>query len=342
MRIARLQKPLIMQVEEMEVPRIGTKEVLVKVANCGVCGTDIDAYVGKQPRGWTITYPFRMGHELSGTVIEVGAEVPDFKPGDRVVADGRLTCGYCYYCRRGMYSACQHAGYFSGGLAEYSNYPFANLVRVPDDISLAEAAMAEPLACVVHGQSRLDFALGSVAVVIGDGPIGLMHAQLLQHRGAFVIMVGLLEHRLGLAKKLGINLVVNAKTQDVAQVVREVSDGRGADVVVNAAGSPAVLEQSINLAARLGQVLYFAATLKPAVTLDMDLIHYKELQLIGSYDSTIAQYEQALALMRAGAVQVKPLISHQMPLDEVQNAFEIAHRQEGVKVLITHQGESAQ
>ena len=342
MRIARLQKPLVMQVEQMETPRVGPKEVLIKVAHCGVCGTDIDAYVGKQPRGWTITYPFRMGHELSGTVVEVGADVPDYKPGDRVVADGRLTCGYCYYCRRGMYSACQHAGYFSGGLAEYANYPFSNLIRVPEGISLAEAAMAEPLACVVNGQSKLSFALGSVAVVIGDGPIGLMHAQLLQHRGAFVVMVGLLEHRLDLARKLGINAVVNANTGDVAQVVAGVSDGRGADVVVNAAGSAAVLEQSINLAARRGLVLYFAATLKPSVSLDMDLIHYKELQVLGSYDSTIAQYEQALALIRAGAVQVKPLISHQMPLDEVQNAFEIARRQEGVKVLITHQGESVQ
>jgi L-iditol 2-dehydrogenase len=338
MRVARLQKPLEMQVEEMSMPEVGPREVLIKVANCGVCGTDVDAYVGKQPRGWTITYPFRMGHELSATVVEVGAEVNDYKPGDRVVADGRLTCGYCYYCRRGMYSACQHAGYFSGGLSEYASYPLQNLVRVPDEISLAEAAMAEPLACVVNGQSKLDVTLGSVAVVIGDGPIGLMHAQILQHRGAYVILVGLMEHRLALAKKLCINAVANAATDDVARLVAAVSDGRGADVVVNAAGSAAVLEQSINLAARRGQVLYFAATLKPAVTLDMDLIHYKELQVIGSYDSTIAQYEQALALVRSGAVQVKPLISHQMALDEVQNAFEIARRQEGVKVLITHEG----
>ena len=298
MKVARLHGPLVMQVDEMPMPEIGPREVLLKVAYCGVCGTDVDAYVGKQPHGWTITYPFRMGHELAGTVIATGAEVSTVAPGDAVVADGRLTCGYCYYCRRGMWSACQNAGYFSGGLAQYAAYPFANLVKVPANVSLEEAAFAEPLACVVNGQSKIDVAPGAVAVVIGDGPIGMMHAQMLRHRGAYTVMIGLLDHRLAVAERLGINLVINAKKQDPLAAVKEVSDGRGANVVVNAAGSVAVLKQSIDLAARRGHVLYFAATLAPEVTLDLDLIHYKELRLVGSYDSTIAQYEDTLALIR--------------------------------------------
>jgi L-iditol 2-dehydrogenase len=338
MRIARLQKPLVMEVEEMEAPHAGPEEVLLQVAYCGVCGTDVDAYVGKQPRGWTITYPFRMGHELSGTVLDVGAKVAGYRPGDRVVADGRLTCGHCYYCRRGLFSACQNAGYFSGGLAEYSAYPFQNLVKIPEGISLAEAALAEPLACVVNGQSKLNIPLGGVGLVIGDGPIGLMHSQLLQHRGMYVLLAGLLEHRLALARELGINAVVNARGQDVGQALRAASGGRGADVVIVATGGQAILEQAIDLAARRAQVLYFAAALKPQITLDLDLIHYKELQLIGSYDSTIAQYEQALALMQAGAVRAQPLISHRLPLQGVQHAFELAQKQEGVKVLVTHEG----
>jgi len=336
MKVARLHGPLAMQVDEMPMPEIGPREVLVKVAYCGVCGTDVDAYVGKQPRGWTITYPFRMGHELAGTVISTGAEVSTVAPGDAVVADGRLTCGYCYYCRRGMWSACQNAGYFSGGLAQYAAYPFANLVKVPANVSLEEAAFAEPLACVVNGQSKIDVAPGAVAVVIGDGPIGMMHAQMLRHRGAYTVMIGLLEHRLAVAERLGINLVINAKNQDPLAAVKEVSDGRGADVVVNAAGSVAVLKQAIDLAARRGHVLYFAATLAPEVTLDLDLIHYKELRLVGSYDSTIAQYEDALALIRARVVQVKPLITHRLGLEQVQDGFEIARRQEGLKVQVAH------
>ena len=336
MKVARLHGPLVMQVDEMPMPEIGPREVLVKVAYCGVCGTDVDAYVGKQPRGWTITYPFRMGHELAGTVISTGAEVSTVAPGDAVVADGRLTCGYCYYCRRGMWSACQNAGYFSGGLAQYAAYPFANLVKVPANVSLEEAAFAEPLACVVNGQSKIDVAPGAVAVVIGDGPIGMMHAQMLRHRGAYTVMIGLLDHRLAVAERLGINLVINAKKQDPLAAVKEASDGRGADVVVNAAGSVAVLKQAVDLAARRGHVLYFAATLAPEVTLDLDLIHYKELRLVGSYDSTIAQYEDALALIRARVVQVKPLITHRFGLEQVQDGFEIARRQEGLKVQVAH------
>ncbi len=339
MKIARLQEPLKMGVEELEKPTIGPNEVLIKVAACGVCGTDVEAYQGKVPRGWTITYPFRMGHELAGTVVDVGENVTNVKPGDRVVPDGRLTCGYCYYCRRGMFSACENQGYFSGGLAQYSNYPFQNLTKIPEGVSLEEATFAEPLACVINGQSKLAVSFGSVAVVIGDGPIGLLHIQLLRHQGAFTVMVGLLEHRLAVAKELGANVVINAGQEDVEQVVRQVSDGRGADIVVNAVGKAAVLRQAIDLAARRGQILYFAATLEPIVEVDLDLIHYKELRLIGSYDSIVAQYQQALALIKAGIIRVEPLISHRLPLEEVQSGYEIARTQKGLKVLIIHEGE---
>lgn len=338
MKIARLQEPLKMGIEELEKPTIGPAEVLIKVAACGVCGTDVEAYQGNVPRGWSITYPFRMGHEVAGTVVDVGENVTNIKPGDRVVPDGRLTCGYCYYCRRGLFSACQNQGYFSGGLAQYSNYPFQNLTKIPEGVSMEEAAFAEPLACVINGQSKLEVPFGSVAVVIGDGPIGLLHIQLLRHQGAFTVMVGLLDHRLDVAKKLGANVVIDASREDIEQVVREVSDGRGADIVVNAVGKAAVLRQAIDLAARRGQVLYFAATLEPKVELDLDLIHYKELRIIGSYDSIVAQYEQALALINADIIKAKLLISHRLPLEEIQFGYEIARKQEGVKVLIIHAG----
>jgi L-iditol 2-dehydrogenase len=338
MKIALLQEPLSMQVVEVDKPTIGPGEVLVRVAACGVCGTDVEAYLGKVPRGWTITYPFRMGHELSGTVVEVGEDVPSLQLGDRVVADGRLTCGYCFYCRRGMFSACQNQGYFSGGLAQYSNYPHQNLVKVPDNVSLEEAAFAEPLACVINGQSKLEVPFGGVAVVIGDGPIGLLHLQMLRHRGAFTVMIGLLEHRLEAAKALGANVVINAGWENTENIVQEVSSGRGADIVVSAVGKVSVLEQAISIAARRGQILYFAATLEPRIELDLDLVHYKELRLIGSYDSILAQYEEALALLSAGIIRVEPLISHRLPVEQIQQGFEIAHNQEGIRVLIVHEG----
>jgi L-iditol 2-dehydrogenase len=236
MKVAMLQGPLSLVVQDMEQPKPGPAEVLLKIAACGVCGTDVEAYLGHQPRGWTITYPFRMGHELAGTVLEVGSGVTNVAVGDRVVPDGRLPCGVCHYCRRGQFSACQKQGYFSGGLSQYAAYPARNLAKIPASVSSEEAAMTEPLACVVNGQSKLSVTPGSVAVVIGDGPIGLMHLQLLKHRGAYTILAGVTPHRLEMARQLGADAVVNNASEDVAQAVREPSGGRGADIVVNAVG----------------------------------------------------------------------------------------------------------
>ncbi|HEX9115050.1 MAG TPA: alcohol dehydrogenase catalytic domain-containing protein [Anaerolineae bacterium] len=342
MKVALLQEPLCVGVEEMPMPTVGPTDVLVKVAACGICGTDVEAYLGHQPRGWTITYPFRMGHELAGTVVEAGSQVPNVKTGDRVVCDGRLPCGYCHYCRRGMFSACQHAGYFSGGLAQYSRYPYQNLVRVPDNVSLEDAAMAEPLACVVNGQSKIDVPFGGVAVVIGDGAIGLMHMQMLKHRGAYTILGGITPHRLEMARQLGADVVVDVAHEDLAAAVQAASEGRGADVAINAVGKAAVIKQAIDLAARRGQVLFFAATMQASVELDLDLVHYKELALLGTYDSTIAQFEDALNLISKNIVQVAPLISHRLPLADAQRGYEIARNQEGIKVMIIHEGEERQ
>ncbi len=337
MKVAMLQGPLAFSIEDQELPKPKPTDVVLKVAACGVCGTDVEAYLGHQPRGWTITYPFRMGHELAGTVVEVGGDVRDVKVGDRVVPDGRLPCGYCHYCRRGQFSACQNQGYFSGGLSQYAAYPFRNLVKIPAEVSFEEAAMTEPLACVVNGQSKLSVTPGAVAVVIGDGPIGLMHMQMLKHRGAYTVLVGVTPHRLEKARQLGADAVANNTTDDVAKIVREASEGRGAAVVVNAVGKAAALKQAIDLAARGGQVLFFAATMQPAVELDIDLVHYKELALRGTYDSTIANSEDALNLIGKGIVKVAPLISHRLPLSDVQQGYEIARKLEGLKVLIIHE-----
>lgn len=340
MKVALLDKPFSFVIKEEDKPRIGATEVLVKVVACGVCGTDVRAWEGKQPRTWTITYPYRMGHELAGVVEEVGEDVPDLKRGDRVVPDGRMVCGRCHYCRRGLYNLCMNQSYISGGFSEYAAYPYRNLVKIPDGVSLEHATLTEPLACCVNGNSKLDIPLGGVAVVIGDGPIGLLHAQLLKGEGMSVIMVGHHDHRLAAAKALGVHVTINAKKQDPMGSVRELTDGRGADVVVSAAGEDvSVLAQAIEMAAKGGQILYFAATREDQVTLDLDTIHYHELRLIGSHDSTIAHYQMALALLKSGAVQAGPLISHRFPLEQIGKAFEVARNREGIKVLVQHREE---
>jgi L-iditol 2-dehydrogenase len=348
MKVALLYEPLKFGIEEQELPKPGPGKVLVKVAACGICGTDINTFTGNNPRGWKIVYPFRMGHELAGVIEAVGEDVPDepgLRIGDKVVPDGRLPCGRCYYCRKGQVNLCSNQGYVAGGFSEYAVYPYPNLVRVPDGVSLEHATFGEPLACCVNGNSHLkDVPLGGVGVVIGTGPIGMLHLQLLKSRGLMTVGVDMRESRLKVAKDLTADFTIKVEShgevsQAVVDKVMELTDGRGADVVVSAAGNdPMVLEEAMQIAAKRGQILYFAATLSDPVTLNLDVIHYRELTLVGSHDSTTANYETALALLKTGAMQVESLITHRFPLDQIQEAFEFARKRAGIKVLVTNEG----
>ena len=334
--------------KESDIPQPGPEEVVVKVTACGICGTDLNLFIGRRPKGWTISFPFQMGHELSGTIHAVGESVPDepgLRVGDRVVPDGRLPCGYCRYCRRGHENLCVNAGYTAGGFAQYAVYPFRNLPKVPKGVDLVEAAFAEPLACCINGNNKLaDVPLGGVGVVIGAGPIGLLHLQLLKNRGLRVIVIDQKEKRLEMARALGAEAVLKAERSgevnlELIQKVKDLTDGFGADVVVSAAGlDPMVLEEALQMAAKQGQVLYFAATLSDPATLNLDVIHYKELVLVGSHDSTRADYEKALALMRSGNIQVGPIISHRFPLEEIYDAFCLANGRTGLKVMVVNEG----
>jgi L-iditol 2-dehydrogenase len=333
---------------EGESPQPGSGEVVVKVAACGICGTDLNLFIGKRPKGWKISFPFQMGHELSGIIHAVGDGVPDepgLRVGDRVVPDGRLPCGYCRYCRRGHENLCLDAGYTAGGFGQFAVYPFRNLVRVPDGVDLVEAAFAEPLACCINGNNKLiDVPMGGIGVVIGAGPIGLIHVQLLRSRGMQVIAIDQKERRLKVAKELGANHVILAEkpfevNPELVDKVMALTGGFGADVVVSAAGlDPTVLEEAFQMSAKMGQVLYFAATLSDPVTLNLDVIHYKELRFIGTHDSTRADYEKAVALMQSGNIQLDSIISHRYALDDIYEAFSFANKRKGLKVMIVNDG----
>ncbi|ATW25882.1 zinc-dependent alcohol dehydrogenase [Candidatus Formimonas warabiya] len=334
MKVALLTEPLKFNLVEEEKPEPGPDQVRIRVASAGICGTDIEAFLGNVPRGWHISYPFRMGHELAGTVDQVGAHVTTVRVGDRVVPDGRLTCGHCYQCRRRKFSACLNAGYISGGFMEYTVYPSRNLVRLPDGLSWDQGAWAEPVSCCIYGNSKLEVGIGDTAVVFGDGPIGIIHGQLLKKRGARTILVGVADHKLKIAEQTGIDETIHAQRRDPVAEVRRLTGGRGADIVVVAVGHEKVLEQALYLAGRGGQILYFAAALKEKLALPLDLVHYQELKLMGSYDSMICHYEDALQAMASGAVVVEPLISHRFALEDIQKAFELARKREGLKILI--------
>jgi len=324
------------EVQEDSLPEPGPDEVRIRVRAAGICGTDLEVYRGHVPAGWVVEYPFQMGHELSGVVDAVGENVPNVKAGDRVVPDGRVPCGYCSFCRKGQVNACENAGYNAGGFREYSVYNYKAIVPVPDNVSFEEAAMAEPISCTMYGNEKLDVGIGDFAVVIGEGAIGQLHAQLLKSRGARVAMIGLIEDRLEVGKKLGVDHVIDANGTDPVAEINELTGGYGADVVVVAAGVEIVLRQALEMAGRYGQVLYFAANMKETNSMPMDLIHYKELKVIGSYDSTTSHFEKALRALSAGKVDAKSLISHTFSLDETEKAFSYANDGKGMKIMITN------
>lgn len=336
MKKALLMEPGKFEVQEDSLPEPGPDEVRIRVRAAGICGTDLEVYRGHVPAGWVVEFPFQMGHELSGVVDAVGDNVPNAKVGDRVVPDGRVPCGYCSFCRKGQVNACENAGYNAGGFREYSVYNYKAVVPVPDNVSFEEAAMAEPISCTMYGNEKLDVGIGDFAVVIGEGAIGQLHAQLLKSRGARVAMVGLIEDRLKVGKKLGVDHVIDANKADPVAEINELTGGYGADVVVVAAGVEAVLRQALEMAGRYGQVLYFAANMKEMNSMPMDLIHYKELKVIGSYDSTTSHFEKALRALSVGKVDAKSLISHMFSLDETEKAFSYANEGKGMKIMITN------
>jgi len=341
MKCALLYGPFDLRIEDQDKPEIGPNEVLVGIKACGVCGTDINAYVGKKPKGWVMKFPYRLGHEVAGTIEKVGKNVDGLSKGDNVVADGRVSCGYCSYCRRGVYNLCRNQSYIAGGFTEFNKYPFKNVIKIPKKLSIEEAALTEPLACCVNGIEKLDAKLGSSGIVIGDGPIGMLHLQLLKNRGVSTIMIGHHDHRLKVAEKLGAEATINSKMSDALNAVKKLTDGRGSDIVVVAVASEREEDclqgetEGFKMLAKRGQMLLFAATHflgKPDI--DLDSIHYNELRVFGSHDSTIGQYETALQLLNSKAVNVKPLITHVLPLEKIKEGFEIASKRKGLKVLM--------
>jgi len=343
MKVGLLAEPGRFIVEERPIPEVGPGEVRIRVAACGICGTDLHAYNGHTPGGWKIVFPFQMGHELSGVIDAMGEGIPEYtglKLGDRVVPDGRMPCRFCQYCRRGQFNLCKNMSYISGGFAQYMVYPYRNLVKVPDNVPLDAAAFGEPLACVVNGNSQLsNVPFAAFGLVIGAGPIGLLHLQMLKMRGLTTAIADLRDHRLQAARDLGADHVIDVRTQDLKEEIKRLTDGYMADVVISAAGGDErVIDQAIDVAGKRGQIVYFGAVMKTPMTVGIDSIHYRETQLLGSHDSTIAQYETAMKLLGNGKINAEPIISHRYPLEEIWDAFKFAATRDGIKVMVVNEG----
>jgi L-iditol 2-dehydrogenase len=344
MKVVRFHAPGDVRIEDAPEPSVGAGEVKLRVRACSTCGTDVKIFKFGHHH---IVPPRIMGHEIAGEIVDVGAGVSDLASGDRVQVIAAIPCGQCPECRRGRMTVCpnqESMGYhYEGGFAEYLIVPakvlaVKGLNRIPAGVSFAEASVAEPLACVLNGQILAGVGDGDDVVVMGSGPIGCLHVRLARARGAArVFLVDINSERLALAADLvHPDATVNGAQSNVVDEVRNLTDGRGPDVVITAAASGAAQEQAIAMAARQGRISFFGGLPKdnPVIACDSNLVHYRELTIVGANGSSPAHNAQALHLIASGAVPVADLITHRLPLERTLDAFDIVGRGEGIKVTI--------
>jgi D-arabinitol dehydrogenase (NADP+) len=323
-----------LEVREAPDPEPGPNEVLVRVAACGICGTDQHIYDGD----FFPSYPLIGGHELAGDVVALGTQKvePTFAVGDRVAVDPSLFCGSCFFCQRAQGNHCLNWAAIGvtrdGGFAEYVVAPAANVYPV-GEMDYAVAAFIEPISCVVYGLQRLRMTLGSNALIYGAGPIGLLMLQLVRNGGASTVaVVDLKQEKLDLARTLGAHEVVLAGPA-ADRALAEISP-LGFDVVIDCTGVPAVVEHMFTHVRRNGKLLFFGVNPPDArIGVSPYDVYAKDLEIHGSFALRYT-FHDAVALLESGAVDVRPLLSERFPIERFPEAFELAGSGEAFKVQI--------
>ncbi|MBP1154134.1 MULTISPECIES: zinc-dependent dehydrogenase [unclassified Paenibacillus] len=343
MKAAVFHGPGHMQLEEIEKPQITAADVLVKINVSAVCGTDVRIFDGKKTKG--VRLPSVIGHEMVGTIEQVGEAVSGFAVGDRVGVIPVIPCGKCLYCLSNRENACANRtaiGYeFDGGFAEYVRIPgtalaAGNLTKIPDHVTFEQAVIAEPLSCCINGNRKSNIQLNDTVVVVGAGPIGLMHVQLAKLSGASKIIVSeLIEHRLDKALEAGATTVVNTSKESLYDVVMRETDGLGADAVIMAIGVSQIVNDCLKLVRKGGSVNLFAGFNHGAMSdMDPNLIHYNEITVVGTTASTRADYHKALSLISAGLINTDVIITEGYTLETIEQAILDVKTGKGMKSVI--------
>jgi L-iditol 2-dehydrogenase len=339
MRVYHLTRPGVLRLESAPVPEPTDGELVARVSIALTCGTDLKTFRRGHAR---LRVPGLLGHEWAGTVEAIGAGVTDFQPGDRIVAAPTAPCGDCAYCLKRLENLCLHL-FDDMALGAYGDYILVprqvvnrNAYRIPDSLSDVHAAFLEPLACTVHGADLLNLGGDRSVVFVGDGSISLLFAQVARLRGSGrVILVGKHAERLDIARNVGVDHVIDASATDVEAAIEMLTDGLGADTVVECVGRPEAWQSSVALVRKGGEVLFFGGCEKGAlVALDSERIHYDEINLKGGFHYTPDSVRRAWELIGSSALALDPLVTHEMKLEELPDAFERMSRREAVKVAI--------
>ena len=330
-------------VKEVPDPELERGSVVLRVKVCSICGTDLRIYHHGHPR---VELPQILGHEIAGEVAAVAEEVTDYRVGDRVAVTPRIACGECFYCRKGEHIYCQNSRTFgyqlSGGYAEYLLVPsrgieFGVLNRIAETLSFEEASLAEPLSCCLRAQKASRVSPGDTVVVIGGGPVGIMHCRLAKANDADkVILVERETRRLERVNLASIDKVVDSMKSDPKVEIAILTEGKGGDVVIVACSSAQAQEESFSFAGRGGRINFFGG-LPPGrsnIFIDSNVIHYNEVSVQGSHGSTPHDNREALDMFTRKVLEVGDLITHTFPLNSIEEAFHFAESRDGMHVAI--------
>ncbi|HWR22665.1 MAG TPA: alcohol dehydrogenase catalytic domain-containing protein [Feifaniaceae bacterium] len=329
------------RVEELPIPACPAGGILVKVHYCGICGGDVRNYFNGLKGGVKDQI---MGHEISGEVIKVSPEVRRFKVGDRVAMAPDVSCGECWFCKRGLVNLCENhkmlGTHFPGGYAQYLALPPEVLQRgfvepIPEGMSYEHAAFAETCAAVIACQKRIDVSLGDTVVIVGDGPVGCLHLEVARARGANVIMLA--RDKIHLAERFHPDVLIdNSDAEAATRRVLELTDGRGADSVILALPTVMVQGQALQIVRKRGKVVIYGGVPKAGETsqLNSNLIHYNEIELTGAFSYPATGLSDALAALHAGVIHADMYLGPVVSLSDVVKGMDLIKTGRALKVLI--------
>ncbi|MEM0053812.1 MAG: alcohol dehydrogenase catalytic domain-containing protein [Nitrososphaeria archaeon] len=329
------------EVFDIAEPEVGPEDVLVRVRASAICGTDLhyyhwDGYAERHNPG----FPRVLGHEFSGDVVKVGDNVKTLKVGDRVAGETHIPCKVCYLCNTGRMHICKNMKIFGvdtlyGSFAPYTVLPEITAVKIPDSISYEEGALLEPFGVALHAICEASIGPGDVVVITGCGPIGLFAQQLAKISGAsMVISTDTREYRLNLSKRIGVDETINVLNVDPVGRVRELTDGKGADVVIELSGANVAVRQALDMAALNGKVVFVGTTQKPTEIDTTNQILYKELKVSGITGRIMFDtWYRSIKLVQNKIVDLTQVMTHKFALDDASKAFELLDKGEAGKVL---------
>jgi len=341
MKAAVLMSPLKLEVKEVEKPEISKNEVLIKVKACGICTTDRRWYSGVSK----IPYPAIMGHEISGVVESVGTEDAELSVGSPITAGGifSYSCGHCIYCKKGFENQCINfrQRYLNsgellcfGGFSEYAVFPIRGVFRVNDKITLEEATLAEPLSCVIHSFKKANVSFGDTVVVLGAGPMGLLHLMLAKLNGCKVAVSDPDDERLELAENIGADVRINPSDKNFYQKIDDFAKGGTVDKIFVTAGNEEAVKQALKIGKKLSTIVLFASLHSSAPIEVSPEIHYSENVLTGSRSQTAKDFLDAVKLLSSRVVDIRPLISRVVSLNDIEDGFNVAPKGKIQRVLV--------